>query len=317
MPFDHPMTPSAWLAKAVGFTLLLLTAVAATNAAIDTYGVFRSPAGRHLPGYGDDRVAKYLLSERYVPTRFNALLIGSSVSANWDSSQINAFKVYNESMNGGNIVEEKTIADRALASSRIKLVILIVHPFLTSAHNFETVHVTPRENLEALGSQNLLNAYKDKLRSYFGKNAQTFDENGVLVFSDTSREMNAVLKRVMDPLSGFKVDPVALQANEGLIAELHAAHIPILFVIPAISEPLLLSRAAQLASYSRLILGNKSESDEVIDFTSHDFQAFREDGKNFSDGVHLTTLGARHIVAFINQRLNDWTGAGQVPSRYE
>lgn len=316
MPSNHPMTPRAWFARTVGLTIVLLLAVAATNAAIDIYGIFRKPEGRHLSGYGDDRVAKYLLSERYVPTNFNTLLIGSSVSANWDTSHIDAFTIYNESLNGGNIVEEKTISEGALASSRIKLVILVVHPFLTTSHDFETVHVTPRENFEALGSQNLLNAYKDRVRSHFRKGAQTFDETGVFVFPETSGEMNAVLRKAMDPLTGFKVDPIALQAEKGLIAELHAAEIPIVFVIPAISQSLLPSREARLAAYSRLILRDKSDKDKVIDFTSRDFQAFREAGMNFSDGIHLTKLGAKEVVLAINQRLSDWVRAGQLPSGY-
>ncbi len=177
------MTPRAWFAQTVGLTILLVFVVAATNAAIDIYGIFRNPKGRHLPGYGDDRVAKYLLSERYVPANFNGLVVGSSVSANWDMRHIDGFNLYNESLDGNNIVEEKTICDRALASSRMKLVIVVVQPFLTASHEFVTVHVTPRENFGALGSQNLLDAYKDKLRTHFHKNEPTLDDTGTIVAS--------------------------------------------------------------------------------------------------------------------------------------
>jgi hypothetical protein len=314
LPSDNPMTPRAWLAKTVGLTVLLVIAVAAADAAIDIYGIFRNPIGRHLPGYGDDRVAKYLLSERYVPANFNALIIGSSVSANWDASHIDGFKVYNESLDGGNIVEEKTISDPALASSKIKMVILVIQPFLTSSHEFETVHVTPHQNVEALGSQNLLDAYKDKLRAHFHKNAQTFDDIGTVVLPEGHRGLNPIAAKVMDPVTGFKIDPIALQANQDLVAELHAAKIPIVFVVPAIAQSLLQPRAAQLAAYSSLLLRDKSGSDQVIDFTSPDFAALREDETNFSDGVHLTVLGAAKAVADINKQLNDWTRTGQLPS---
>jgi|SRR5665213_885069 len=310
------MTPRAWLTRTIGLTVLLVIAVAAANAAVDIYGIFRDPRGRHLPGYGDDRVAKYLLSERYVPANFNALIIGSSFSGNWDASQIDGFRMYNESLNGSNIVEEKTISDRALASARIKLVILAVQPFLTATHEFETVHVTPRENLEALGSQNLLDAYKDKLRAHFHKDAQTFDATGTIVLPEGPRALNPIAARVMDPVTGFKIDPIALQAHQDLVAELHAAKIPIVFVIPAISQPLLASRASQLAAYSNLLLRNKSASDQVIDFTAPEFEAFREDGANFSDGIHLTKSGAAKAVTYINERLYNWTRTRQLPFRY-
>ena len=64
------------LALALDDTLTVLiatAAIAAVNAAADIYGLYRNPAGRRLPVYGDARVAKYLLSQRYVPENFNAI----------------------------------------------------------------------------------------------------------------------------------------------------------------------------------------------------------------------------------------------------
>jgi len=308
------MTPRAWFAKTIGLTILLVVAVASLNVGIDLYGIFRNSQGRHLAGYGDDRVAKYLLSERYVPSNFNALVIGSSVSANWDTSGIDGYRMYNESLDGGNIVEEKTISDRALVGPRIKLVLLVVHPFLTSSHNFETVHITSRENLGALGSQNLLDAYKDKLRGHGHSKTQTFDESGVFVLGDTHREMNAVLRKVMDPVNGFKIDPIAFQAERDVVAELHAAKIAVVFVIPPISQKLLVSRSTQFATYSELILRDKADGDKVIDFTAPEFAEFRNNDENFSDGVHLTKAGAVTAVALMNRQLDRWIQMGQLPA---
>lgn len=314
MPSENNMTARAWLVKAIGLTTLLVIAAMSIDFAVDLYGIFRNPQSRHLRGYGDDRVAKYLLSERYVPTNFDAILIGSSVSANWNMAKIDGFKVYNESVNGGDIVEEKAIVDRALGSSKIRLAILVVHPFLTSSHEFETVHVTPRENLGALGSQNLLDAYKDKLRERFHRGAPVFDEFGTYPSGDVGREMNQTLKKLMVPAKNFKVDPIALTANEDFVAELHAANIPIVYVVPPMSDLLLESRKEEVDAYSNLILKNKSERDQVIDFTSPNYDDFRRNRGDFSDGVHLTKVGATEIVAQINLRLNDWVRTGHLPS---
>jgi hypothetical protein len=306
------MTARAWIITTIAFTLALLAAIASVDAAIDLFGIFRNPAGRRLQGYGDDRVAKYLLSERYVPANFNSIVVGSSVSANWNTGQIDCFKVYNESINGANVVEEKTIADQALTSSRIKLAILVVHPFLTSSHEFETVKVTPRENLAALGSLNLLDAYKEKIHSDLYHGGGTFDEFGTYDLGDAHREMNLVLKKLMATQGNFNVDPIALKAERDLIAELRGANIPIVYVVPPLSQSLYESKADSFAAYSRLILGNKLDRENIIDFTSPEFQAFRQDGGNFSDGVHLTVRGARQIVAEINRQLCDWTRTGQL-----
>ena len=104
------MSPPVWLAETIGAIVLLLLIVVLVNMSIDIYGIFRSTKGRHLVVYGDERIAKYLLSERYVPENFDSLLIGSSVSANWNTQGIDSFRAYNESIEGGNIVEEKVIA---------------------------------------------------------------------------------------------------------------------------------------------------------------------------------------------------------------
>jgi len=50
-----------------------------------------------------------------VPANFDAVLIGSSMSANWNTSKIKALRVYNESMSAANIVEEKALVDHALS----------------------------------------------------------------------------------------------------------------------------------------------------------------------------------------------------------
>ena len=71
-------------------------------------------ADEHILVYGDERVAKYLMNERYVLANFNAVMIGSSVSANWRLDQIVQLRTFNNSVNGGNIVEEKSMVDQVL-----------------------------------------------------------------------------------------------------------------------------------------------------------------------------------------------------------
>ena len=128
------------------------------------------------------------------PNNFNAILIGSSVSANWNAHGIDGFRVYNESLDGGNAVEVKAIADQALASSPIKAAILIVHPYLTASHDFNTVQLTPRLNLEALGSLNLLDAYKSDIEIKLHLGRQEFDDFGTDDFGDIPNKMNPHLQ---------------------------------------------------------------------------------------------------------------------------
>ncbi|MGO9340666.1 MAG: hypothetical protein ACLPY1_24595 [Terracidiphilus sp.] len=310
----QPMSARIWLMEAIGVTVLLLIAVALLNMSLDIYGIFRNPQGRHLVVYGDERVAKYLLSERYVPANFNALLIGSSVSANWNTSGIEALRVYNESINGGNIVEEKAVADQALPSSRIRAVLLIVHPYLTSSHEFETVQLTPRENLAALGSQSLLDAYKSDVRIKLHLERPELDEFGTDDFGDIPQKMNPHLQKLMTPGTEFTIDEPAMASYRALVDEFHASNIRIIYVIPPVLQSIYLSKAAAFANYSRAAMENKREGDQVIDFTSDEFVDFRSNPGNFKDGVHLTNESARQVVATINARINQWIQNGQLPS---
>jgi hypothetical protein len=313
LPSDKlAMTARQWLTDTIGATVLLLVVIVLANMSIDVYGIFRDAKGRHLSVYGDERVAKYLLSEKYVPENFNAILIGSSVSANWNTRGIYGFEVYNESLNGGNIVEEKAIADQALASSQIKAAILIVHPYLTASHDFNTVRLTPRENLEALGSLNLLDAYKSEARIKLHLGREEFDEFGTDDFGDIPNKMNPHLQNLMAPGSDFYVDEIAMSNYKALMDELHAAKIQIVFVVPPLSQPIFASKADAFASYSRKILANKSDRDLIIDFTSDEFAGFRRDQDNFKDGVHLTNQAARELIAEINARIDQWIRNGQL-----
>jgi hypothetical protein len=308
------MSARAWLFEAIGVTALLLIAAVLINMSLDVYGIFRNAKGRHLVVYGDERVAKYLLSEKYVPENFNALLIGSSVSANWNTSGIEGLRVYNESINGGNIVEAKAITDRTLSSSRIRAVLLIVHPYLTSSHEFETVQLTPRENLAALGSQSLLDAYKSEVRIKLRLEKPELDEFGTDDFGDIPQKMNPHLQKLMAPGTEFTIDASAMASYKALVDELHSANIRIIYVIPPVTQSIYLSKVNAFANYSHAALENRSEEDRVIDFTSDEFMDFRSDPGNFKDGVHLTNQSARQVVAIINTKLNQWIQTGQLSS---
>src|SRR5947199_10640983 len=99
------MSSSRWLTVTVATALAACIAAAGANCALDIYGLFRNPAGRELPVYGNERVAKYLMGQRYVRANFDGVLIGSSVSANWEVGTMQSARLFNESVNGGNMVE--------------------------------------------------------------------------------------------------------------------------------------------------------------------------------------------------------------------
>src|SRR4051812_32482242 len=115
------MRPRNWLLLVIGLIAAIGGAATGLVVRLDPWGLYRDPRGRELRTYGDARVAKYLLSARYVPANFNAVLIGSSMTANWDVSRLKRVRTYNESLNGANVVEEKAVVEQALARPGIEV----------------------------------------------------------------------------------------------------------------------------------------------------------------------------------------------------
>jgi len=291
-------------------TLLLASSGIIANAAIDIYGLFREPAHRSLPIYGDERLAKYLLSTHYVQANFDGALLGTSVSANWDTGRMQTLRLYNESLDGGNLVEESAILDQLLLHPTLKAVVLVVHPYITASHDFRTVPLSPREVWGALGSKNLLDAYKSLIKIGLGREPQLFDAAGSETYGEGTKTLNEHLRFMMRPGAEFEIDPIALSAYRDVVAKLHANRIPIAFVIPPTSGPIFASKRAELEHYAATILALRLPDDPVLDFNSDEFEPLRRDLGQFSDGVHLRDSAAARLTALIDDHMRVWIAAG-------
>jgi hypothetical protein len=305
------MRPGYWLLTTVSTVLLATATIAGLNAAVDIYGLYRPARGRHLPVLGDARVAKYLLSMRYVPESFNAILSGASVSANWDVTGIRSLRVYNESLNGGNIIEEKSLIQAALERPGIRVVFLLVDPSLTFSHEFRTVELKPSLKFSALGSLSLWSAYKDMANIWLRRIPQEFDYAGTETFFEQRSEMNIYMKQMWNA-QDFTLDPLALQARQDLIAALRAHGVKLVFVVPPTSEQLLQTKRAQMERYLRRMRAEIGPGGLWIDFLSQEYTDLCAKGANFSDGVHLTADGARQVVAYMDTAVNRWIAEGRL-----
>lgn len=306
-----------WLAGTILATLALALLGIAANATADIYGLFRDPAHRSLPIYGDERLAKYLLSARYVPARFDGVLIGTSVSANWKTGEMKSLRLYNESLNGGNIVEEKAILDELLLRRpSVKAVLLVVHPYITASHDFRTIQLSPREIWGALGSKHLLDAYKNALGIRLGREPRLFDAAGTEAYGEGAKKLGEHLQVMMRPGADFDIDPIALAAYTDVVATLHARRIPIAFVIPPTSAPIFAAKRAELERYAAKLLALRFPGDPVLDLDGDDVQRLREDVSQYSDGVHLRDSAAARLTSLIDDRIQSWIAAGWLDGKY-
>jgi hypothetical protein len=296
-----------WFLTTIVSIIVIAAAAVAVNVRLDIYGLFGDSHGRHLPAFGDDRVAKYLLNKHYVPANFNAILIGTSVSANWNTGRIHALHVYNESLSAANIVEETSLVDHALSQPGIQVALLIVHPYLTNSHRFATVQVSQREMVGALGSLTLWEAYK--VRYGFNGIREPYDEYGTDDFG-SPKKLNSLLQRMMAPNTDFEIDPIAMTAYRDLVANLRNHGVQIVFIVPPISEQLLLQKGQAFSRYFEQIRPLTADQDKVIDFIGEAYKDFRINPHNFSDGVHLERQGADEITDRIDEYLGQWLETG-------
>ncbi len=300
------MRPRTWLlatlSSIVGISLLL----AGFNMAMDLYGLFRPVRGRRLVAYGDPRVAKYLFSARYVPQNFDAILVGPSVSANWDLTAIEQMRVYNNSLDAANIIEQRAMARAALGAPGLTAVFMIVHPALTASHDYKTVNLSPALKRSALGSLSLWDAYKDIVNIRLHRSAQVFDYAGTEHWSYMPAELNANMKRMYTPGPAFEIDADAWREFRGFLAEIRARRARLFFIVPPIFEDLLASKREAFAAYARMVRAETAPEDRWIDFTTEEFADFRKTRANFGDGVHIVPAAARRVVAHLDRQVKEW-----------
>ena len=302
------MSPRRWLLTTLVLTLGLGAAVIGTNVVLDPYGLYRTTEGRRLVSYGDPRIAKYLLNARYVPEHFNAVLVGSSVTGNWDMSRVEKLRIYNDSLNGGNITEGDAILEMAIRQPGISTVLLLVHPAMTSNHEFRTVTLGPELRRSALGSLSLWEAYKDMIYVRLHRLAVwgTFDAAGAETFHDLDSEMNDSTKALWKAGDTFDVDPIAIATYRDAIRHIRGKRLQIIFVVPPTEETLLQTKRAAFDRYVRMIRADSTADDLWIDFTTDRYAAFRKDATNFPDRSHLTAEAAGTLVSYLDAAITEW-----------
>ena len=313
------MSPRRWLLQSLLLTLLGAGGIVALNARLDIYGLFRDTHGRSLPIYDSERRGKYLLSHRYVPENFQGVLLGSSVTSNWDTAPIRLVRTYNESTDGGNVTEAKILAETVLRTAAPRLAICIVHPYLTDSHGLNADEMRPAEYWAALGSTSLLRAYKHRYAVESGRAPLDWNATGAQLKDDVEEmtPLNPVLQRILQSEGEIHVDEIALGEYRDLVGALRARGTRLVAVVPATYQPLLGPARARLDRYNGRVLPLFAPGDLVVDFNSDAdpaYAAFRADRTNYRDGVHLSSKGAAEIVRLLDARIQAWAAPAAAPA---
>ena len=292
-------------------SLIILTGFVAANYAIDLYGLFHNVKGRSISIYSDERTTKYLLAHNYVPYNFEAYIIGPSLSANLNPKEIADHKIYNLSMMGANITEEKAVVEKAMEKSKPRFVILCLHPYLTADHGMKTGMINSREYYGALGSVSLCKSYllkfirdHDLMPSKFP--ADQFNDYGCNHYNSLLQKIpvEEKIKEQLAEQGAVKgdIDAVAYAEFGELIDDFQRNKVEIIAYFHPL--PFLIHERfkSTLDSYQDRMTRTLKGKATLIDFNSPQYHFFTKDLGNYIDHGHFSDQGQAFVLREILRR---------------
>ena len=290
----------AFLAGAAGIAAVVVP----LNMYVDLYGLFRPAHGRRLPLYGEERLVKYLHTFRYIPENFDGVLLGSSVSDNLETDRLGRYKIYNASINGGNIEDVKPLAENLFRRGELQLTVFCIHRYLTLDHVKKTDLMSPRQYWGALGSPQLIEAYVSGLAIWIGFLQPGYEECGARRSGQDSDAAQS-RKAIGDALDGigrgtalagnYTIDPVAFAELRDILAAARRHSRRMLVFHPPLPAPVLAARTAQYERYRDTVNALLRPGDLLVDFNGPQYAEMRADFGNFVDAVHLSRTGASQV----------------------
>lgn len=281
----------AWIGVLCGVTIFI-------NVRLNFYGLFGDARGKTIKIYYNERLTKLLLSSNYVPANFESIVVGSSISNNLDVGKYPDLKIYNASVDGGNISEVSILARNIIRGGNMKAMFLLLDPYMFKNHGVKSVAMRPDNYWTALGSWNLLKAYRTKYAMESSGQANQFDEFGFSNFTRFAKvsAREAIREASARPSEPFALDPEALSELSALVAEAHSRGVIIIAFYPPTPQELLERKQVVLKDFDRKVAPLWNTHDRLVDFNSPEFADFRNHVDNFHDSVHLSAQGAEVVL---------------------
>lgn len=299
------MTAIRYCYLVIIITTVLILLMGAVNYYVNLYALFGDAGGKSVSIYSDERTSKYLLAHNYVPSNFEGYIVGPSLSANLDPKPVSDYKIYNLSMMGANITEQKTVLEKALEKSNPKFVILCLHPYLTMDHGMKTGMINSKEYYGALGSISLYKAYATKfvrdhnlMPSKFPQNQ--FNEYGFNHYGNLLQKMPVEVKIAEqikdDRAMNTTIDKVAWKEFMELIEELNERDIKVVAYFHPLPYPIFDRFRTRLDVYQNTTRNALNGKAILIDFNTASYDFFTKDLTNYIDHGHLSDKGQHYLL---------------------
>lgn len=316
------ITPRLYIGLVLALIVICGGAFAALNWATNDFGLWRSTDQARI--WELEKTSKYLLAHRYVPENFNSVLIGSSVSDNLDTRQIDGFKIYNLSMAGGNITEVGAAAHAFIAREESPgLFIVNLYPYLTRDTGKKSFQIHEKEYWGALYSLVPVAVWIRKVQDMAGMMHGAFDESE-WGWNNISARFNhppfdahkAAMKQMLaDYRSGQKappqkeriIDPQAYKELKILLNKARAAGFDVIgFYHPVNIWKFRVMQASGEWSYFRAQMEALFKPGEPVwDFNTRRYDYIRAQEENYVD-THLSAAGAALLAEALEDKLKTY-----------
>ncbi len=302
------MTSKSFLLGVTGFAATVALGFAAFNRWQDDFGLFGPNVPKRI--WDLEKSSKYLLSFRYIPQNFEALLIGPSLSDRMDTRDLQGYRIYNLSMDGANATELRAASLHAIQRGNLRFIILCLDPYLTKNSGIKGAEISPKEYWGSLFSLLPLKIARAKLA------VRLHPDRDMWADSTWGREQRIGTRftwddfvRVENEQSSAKdmnIDPAAYGHLADIIRAAHEHGIQVFaYFFP--QNIWILHTAVNSGAWDRYRSQTLAlfdlQRDIVWDMTAPEYDSFRRDPACYTDG-HPSAAGAALIIEDIEVKLN-------------
>ena len=288
------------------------------NYFMNPFGLLGKVDGEYFRVYLDEKTSKYLFSFNYIPSNFDGILVGSSVSNKLMATEmLKNYQIYNLSMDGENVTEVKYAVDNVLERGDIKVAIICLDPYFTKNSGTKSSQINPNEYWSTLGSVFMLRYYLHRVfdfgedefsDSYWGYTR--YDKIKLLRSGSSTLQIDSLLSEFESghesAFQNLNLDEVAFRELGELIESIRDRNVKIIaYYFPRpkrlFNHP---SYASRYALYRRKIDSLLDYSaDTVIDFSTEYYDFIRDDDSSYVDTGHLSANSAAKVLRVLNENL--------------
>lgn len=278
------------------------------NVAMNEFAMYGDPSGQEYRIWGYERATKYLFSQNYIPANFDGLLIGPSASDVMVDTRRLPGRIYNLSLNGGNVCELKALFDNVVQKRKLKRLVICLSPYILKDCEMKTAEIDPGLKQSILGSVFTFRFYLKKAKALTHPEIDVYRESwwGYRLNDPGVRGLD-VAKAIRTSVESYTldtaIDPEALEAFGSILADARKVGTEILIYHHPIPAPLFDRVAGRYDEFRQGVAPLLADGEKVVDFNTKQYQWFTDDYDNFSDPSHLSAKGAGKLLDVLRQAL--------------